>query len=87
MGQTNNLSLGESVVWACIKSIENVGEIEQCQFFFDNFFTSYKLLLDLKKRNLKATGTCRRNRLGSCVLPEDKSLGNRGDYNHYAMET
>ena len=81
MNPKEGLNLGEFVVCECINSIKDVANIEQCHFFFDNFFTSHKLLLSLKKNNTKAKGACRRNHTGSCVLVEDKKLLNRGDYN------
>ena len=42
--------------------------------FFDNFFTSYDLLVNLKKQGFKATGTLRENRAGRPPLASSKDI-------------
>lgn len=56
--------------------------------FFDNFFTSYDLLLKLKQQGFKATGTLRKNRSGKPPFPSSKDLKKkpRGYYD-YRLET
>ena len=59
--------LGTSVV----KNMSNIIENDNCEkhvLHFDNFFTSYSLLVDLAARNLRAIGTVRSNRTKSCPL-------------------
>ena len=56
--------LGTSVV----KRMSSIIESDECKnhvLHFDNFFTSYSLLVDLAGRNLRAIGTVRSNRLES----------------------
>ena len=40
--------------------------------FFDNFFTSHKLLIDLTERNFRACGTVRENRIGLCQIRKSR---------------
>ena len=63
--------LGTRVVNLCVNELENP---EQHIVFFDNLFCSLPLLEDLKKRNIKATGTLRANRLQDCQLPSVKEF-------------
>ncbi|XP_029454806.1 piggyBac transposable element-derived protein 3-like [Rhinatrema bivittatum] len=44
------------------------------EVFFDNFFTSYDLLLALQKQNIKATETVHENRLKQCSLMETSQM-------------
>ena len=66
--------LGTSVV----KSMSSVIGSDKCKnhiLCFDNFFTSYSLLVDLAGKNLRAIGTVRSNRTESCffgVTKKDK---------------
>lgn len=50
--------------------------------FFDNFFTSHKLLTDLTEKNIRACGTVRENRTGHCPLVSNKEIQkkDRGSY-------
>ena len=52
--------------------------------FFDNYFTCYDLLVKLKEKGFKATGTLRENRAGKPPLPSSKELKKkaRGYYDH-----
>lgn len=51
-----------------------VGDNSQHEVYFDNFFTSYKLLLELSHKGMRATGTIRENRTQKCPLKSKKEL-------------
>lgn len=55
--------------------------------FFDNFFTSYNLILELKKKSINSCGTVRQNRkfLPTTIKP-DKQL-KRGEYDWQISDT
>ena len=57
--------LGPRVVNSLLEVVEHPAKHE---VYFDNFFTSIPLLLDLRKHGMKATGTVRNNRTGNCPL-------------------
>lgn len=44
------------------------------EVFFDNFFTSYDLLLELRSLGYRATGTVRENRTKKCPLKSTKEM-------------
>src|SRR5277367_5334037 len=71
--------LGTRVVKKMLKCVEKP---ELHQVFFDNFFTSYNLLAELREKGFRATGTARENRLQKCPLPESKVFQKsaRGNY-------
>lgn len=46
--------------------------------FFDNYFTTYNLLLELQERGLNATGTVRLNRFQAPPLKSEKALTKQG---------
>jgi hypothetical protein len=46
-------------------------------FFFDNFFTSAKLMSEMRRRGMKATGTVRVNRMNNCQLPDKRPMMKR----------
>ena len=52
--------------------------------YFDNFFTSYQLLLDLDKAGFRATGTMRKDRAMKCPLEGVKKMkkSDRGSYDY-----
>ena len=51
--------------------------------YFDNFFTSYQLLLDLDKAGFRATGTMRKDRVMKCPLEGVKKMkSDRGSYDY-----
>ena len=59
--------LGTSVV----KRMSSIIESDKCKnhiLHFDNFFTSYSLLVDLTGKNLRAMGTVQSNRTESCFF-------------------
>jgi len=52
--------------------------------FFDNFFTSHRLLVELADRNIRACGTVRDNRTSKCPLMTNKAIQKkeRGFYDY-----
>ncbi|RZB49909.1 DDE Tnp 1 7 and/or HTH Tnp Tc3 2 domain containing protein [Asbolus verrucosus] len=56
--------------------------LEPICMFFDNFFTSIKLLADLRNKGYRATGTIRNNRILKTPLVSEKEVSkrNRGDH-------
>lgn len=74
--QTNNLEkdthgLGMSVI---LNKIATIHKPEEHCFYFDNFFTSFDLMKNLKERNIPATGTVRCNRMNKCPIKTDKEM-------------
>lgn len=71
--------LGTRVVTNMLEVIENP---KRHKVYFDNFFTSYNLLCDLKQRGFCATGTVRENRTAKCPTLSSKILEKkpRGSY-------
>nr|CAI5866807.1 unnamed protein product [Callosobruchus analis] len=57
------LGLGANVVLQFADRLHSVKDNLNYHIFFDNLFTSLPLLLELKSRGLKGTGTIRENRL------------------------
>jgi hypothetical protein len=76
-----DLGLGASVVLQLLQVVEE--PIEHA-VYFDNFFTSYKLLQKLTEHKFCATGTVREPRLLSCTLDNSKALSKkeRGSYDY-----
>ncbi|KAF2902633.1 hypothetical protein ILUMI_03555 [Ignelater luminosus] len=75
--------LGESVVYNFADVLQTHFENLKFSLFFDNFFTSVKLLTTLGERRIGGTGTVRVNRTGNCNLPNDQyKKTERGSYNH-----
>jgi DNA excision repair protein ERCC-6 len=66
-----NAPLGSRVVWELLSHVKNP---EKHQVFFDNFFTSHKLMTDLSDKGFKATGTIRETRTGRCPLVSSKEV-------------
>ena len=57
-------------------------ENEPLHLFLHNFFTSVLLLEELSNRNIFATGTFRKDRVGGCRLSAMKQA-NRGEHEVY----
>lgn len=72
--------LGSSVVKRLLTTVERLSQPAKHNIFFDNFFTSYQLLVDLKESNFKATGTIRPNRMNGAakIFEGDKQLKAEG---------
>ena len=51
---------------------------ENYKVFMDNWFTSYQLIVELKKKGLLSVGTVRQNRIPGCVLKKDDELKKKG---------
>ncbi|XP_064469969.1 piggyBac transposable element-derived protein 4-like [Ornithodoros turicata] len=76
------MGLGESVVVELTSTLEGLG----CEFFFDNFFNSPALQLQLSERDIKACGTVRANRKGMPkAFPSDKDM-KRGDIASFSAD-
>ncbi len=76
---SNATSVGERVVMDMLDICEDPSRHE---IYFDNFFTSVNLLEKLSDKNIRATGTIRRNRTAKCPLQEEKVFKKkaRGEY-------
>ncbi|CAH1990479.1 unnamed protein product [Acanthoscelides obtectus] len=72
--ERTSLGLGRETV---NNLLANVDYPARHSIFFDNFFSSYQLLVDLKNKGLYATGTIRSNRTGHCPLVEPKIMSKR----------
>lgn len=70
-------ALGEKVVLRLTEGLEHK---HHC-LFFDNYFTTYNLLKELKERGINACGTVIANRKNLPKLKEDKYL-KQGDYDY-----
>ena len=69
--QQEEFGLGHRVVTSLLQCLTK----PDChEVYFDNFFTSYDLLVHLRNSNIKATGTVRENRLRKCPLMDSKSM-------------
>lgn len=66
--------LGEEVVIDLLKVLKTRSAHK---IYFDNFFTSYKLLVHLKNEGYFATGTVRENRILKCPLENNKTIGKK----------
>jgi DNA excision repair protein ERCC-6 len=77
----NSGPLGHRVIDKMIQVLDNPSNHE---IYFDNFFTSYDLLMDLRAKGVKATGTVRDNRTRSCPLIDIKNFKkeNRGFHDY-----
>ena len=69
--QNNSLPLGTRVVLDLTACIPYPPRHE---LYIDNFFTSVELLLEMRARNFRTTGTIRENRLKSCPVISSKEL-------------
>lgn len=82
-----DLGLGASVVLTFVDKIITEKGKFPFHFYFDNFFTSWDLLVVLRNRNIKATGTVRENRIPVSIIKTGKDLKKteRGSF-EYALE-
>lgn len=79
-GSTNpEIGVGGSVV---LDLIAELPQDRKYSLFFDNFFTSFRLLEELKKRGIDGTGTVRKDRVEKAPLVDPKVLQKkaRGSY-------
>lgn len=73
---TSSEPLGTRVVKSMVDVVSTYSDIESHSFYFDNFFTSYQLMSELREVKVKATGTIRQFRTGGLhkILPSDKDM-------------
>lgn len=69
-------TLGEKVVTTLVKCVENSKKL----VVFDNFFTSYKLMIVLHSKGLYSCGTVRCNRKGLPSFLKEKAKLQRGEF-------
>lgn len=77
----NKCALGSRVVMSLLDPLFRkvpAQEITKYRVYFDNYFTSFDLILHLKKYGLKSTGTIRENRVKEKNIIDKKAL--RGTY-------
>ncbi|KAL5269331.1 hypothetical protein ACHWQZ_G002971 [Mnemiopsis leidyi] len=79
---TEDFGLGGSVVLSLVDSLKSQ-TTDTFHLFTDNFFNSPKLLVELSRRGILATGTFRSDRLEHCPLPDMKKTGTRGEMYTY----
>lgn len=67
------------------KMLECVADPNSHIIYFDNFFSSYYLFVELKQMGFRATGTIRQNRTAHCPFEADKVLAKkeRGSYDSH----
>ncbi|KAJ4446621.1 hypothetical protein ANN_13318 [Periplaneta americana] len=74
----NQGPLGTCVVTGLLSVVRDPIQVE---IYFDNFFTSYNLLKELKDMKIKATGTVREERTGHCSLTPSQT-SERGTFDY-----
>ena len=81
LGKKGNteFGLGESVVLSLCQKLKDT----HCFVFFDNFFTSFALLVKPLEMGIYATGTVRANRKNMPVLKHDKET-KRGEHDWFS---
>ena len=78
---TKNDPLGVKVVRSALNICQKP---KNHHVFFDNFFTSYTLVKDLKEKGFRATGTVRADRIAKCPLNDFNTMKKsaRGTYDY-----
>lgn len=61
-----------------LKLVETLPENQQIRIFADNWFSSYSLAVELKRRGFQYTGTIRTGRIPNRDFIPDKELASRG---------
>lgn len=81
------LGLGPSVVLQYADVISSIQE-HPYHIFCDNFFTNIPLCIEIKRRNMRITGTIRENRTSKCPLisTSDLKKRKRGDFDFKSNE-
>lgn len=84
--ERRKLPLGSQVVMDLLQPVVNK---ENHVVFFDNFFTSHTLLVELTKQGFRACGTIRDNRTGGCPLVAKKEFDKkkRGSHDYRSDDT
>ena len=83
------MPLGLRMVNGMISVIASKSDLKNHEFYFDNFFTSYRLMSELSQQQVKATGTIRENRIGRVtkdVLISTKDLKKKAGSFDYACD-
>ncbi|KAG8173431.1 hypothetical protein JTE90_022798 [Oedothorax gibbosus] len=71
---TDKIPLGTRVVLDLIECVENC---RRHRLYADNFFSSLKLLEEMRKKKFRLSGTVRENRLQKCPLQDNKVLAKK----------
>ena len=79
-----HLPLGIRVIDERLKNAGVDGN-ENVELYFDNFYSTYNTMVFLKERNIKATGTVRKDRIGKC--PKVTTFHDRGDFDYQKVTT
>ena len=81
----NQFGLGDEVVLDFLDNLETQYGRRKFSLYFDNFFTSIKLLEHIQERGHGASGTVRCNRLEKCPLTNSKVFSKlpRGSEEHF----
>ena len=61
-----------------LRLVEGVPKNKNFRIFFDNWFSTFSLLCELRNRCILATGTFHSNRIGGCPLMSEKDLKKEG---------
>ena len=61
-----------------LRLVQNIPKHQNYKVFFDNWFSTFPLLLKLQSIGILATATFRINRLAGCPLMSDKNLKREG---------
>ena len=69
------LGLGGSIV---MRLVENMPRNENFKVFFDNYFTSIALLLELKALGMDSLGVVKSNRMAGAVVKPNSSMQKEG---------
>lgn len=79
LNSTSGLGLSGDIV---VRLSEIIPKNENFKLSFDNWYTSYNLMTDLKYKGILAIGTVRSNRMAGCQFINDKDLkkSGRGTY-------
>ena len=81
---SEGLPLGSKVVLEFLSHVSNPTDYA---VFFDKYFTSYDLLVKLKNKGFKATGTLRENHAGKPPLPSSKEQKKMQSSYDYRLES
>lgn len=74
-----NLGASANVV---MRLLHNLPQHLNHRVYFDNYYTTVPLMVELGQRGIEALGTVRRNRLPNCILP-DITKESRGIMHEY----
>ena len=70
-----HLGLGESIV---MRLVENLAERENFKAYFENFFTSIPLLIQLKEKGYHALSVLKTNRMSGAILKSKGDMKRQG---------